>query len=152
MIHKHLITVTGKEIEAGNIVTLRPLQNLFEFPSQVRVRFQNSGNVDVIPYGLIEIKDPLGKTVAKTVLNSNSDIVLPETIRNFDTDIHSDKPFLLPGFYQISVNLHFGKYNQRLTKEAQFFSQGSIQPWVLALIGILIIALLLGFKKGLKKN
>ncbi len=67
-------------------------------------------------------------------------------IRNFDTDIHSDKPF------KISVNLHFGKYNQRLTKEAQFLSQGSIQPWVLALIGILIIALLLGFKKGLKKN
>lgn len=143
---------TGKEIETGNIVTLRALQNLFEFPSQIRVRFQNSGNVDVTPYGLIEIKDPLGKTIAKAVLNSNSDIVLPETIRNFDTDIKSDKPFLLPGFYNVSVNLHFGKYSERLTKEAQFFSQGSVEPWMLALIGILFVALLIGFKKSLKKN
>src|ERR1035437_7071503 len=115
---------TGKEYETGSILALRPLQDTIEFPDKIRVRFEDSGNVDVTPYGIIQVYDPLGNLIAKGILNQDSYIVLPESIRNFDTNITPYQKVLLPGIYTATVSIHYGKTNQKLATTVKFFSQG----------------------------
>jgi len=141
---------TGKEYETGSILALRPLQDNIEFPEKIRVRFEDSGNVDVTPYGLIQVYDPLGNLIGKGILNQDSSIVLPESIRNFDTDITLYQKVLLPGFYTATVSMHFGKTNQKLTTTVKFFSQGMFNFVKIGIGLILIIILIFYFKRQRK--
>jgi hypothetical protein len=138
---------TGKEYETGSILALRPLRDSIEFPEKIRVRFEDSGNVDVIPYGLIQVSDPLGNLISKGILNEDSSIVLPESIRNFDTDIVLYQKVLLPGFYTATVSMHYGKTNQKLTATVKFFSQGMFDLVKIGLLLTVVIVLIIYLKK-----
>jgi hypothetical protein len=144
---------TGQEIEDGKIITFEPSRDWLDFPTSFIVRFQNNGNVYVVPYGLVQIYDPLGNLVAKTIFNNSSLDALPESIRRYDTSIEAYQKVLLPGFYTAKVNLHFGNTNKKTAATVKFFSQGMFDFPKIGL-GIIII-LLLGFylrKKMRKKS
>lgn len=141
---------TGKEYETGSILALRPLMDTIEFPEKIRIRFEDSGNVDVTPYGLIQVYDPLGNLIGKGVLNQDSSIVLPESIRNFDTSIILYQKVLLPGFYTATASIHYGKTNQKLTATVKFFSQGMFDFVKIGLIIAGIAVLLIVYRK--KRN
>lgn len=133
---------TGLEIEEGKINTFSPIQQWIEFPDSFIFSFQNSGNVFVTPFGLVQIFDPRGKLVAKGIINEASSDVLPESIRRFNINILKLTNILLPGFYKANVFVHFGKTNQKLSQTITFFSYGSFNPVkILILMVILIIGL-----------
>lgn len=50
-------------------------------PKTTDILFQNEGNIHVVPYGRVEIKDMFGRLVAKGVMNTTSAIVMPESRR-----------------------------------------------------------------------
>lgn len=127
---------TGKEIEDGKIRSLRPQRDGIEHPDTFILRFENSGNVHVVPYGYIEIFDPLGKKVAKGIFNENSLDALPESIRRYDTKVNPYQKILIPGNYNARVYLHFGKTNKEIYLNTSFFSQGSFD---FAKIGLIIL-------------
>ncbi|HVZ66917.1 MAG TPA: hypothetical protein VG917_01515 [Patescibacteria group bacterium] len=133
---------TGYEKEEGQIVSFGPSRDGIELPQDFVVRFQNSGNVVVVPYGLIKITNPLGQLISKTVLNQDSLQVLPESIRRFDVTVAKPDHFSPPGIYTAKINMHFGKSNTNIEKTVTFFSQGSIN---LVLAGIIIAAVLVIF-------
>jgi hypothetical protein len=145
---------TGKEVEEGKIDTFEPLRDGIEYPNAYILRFENSGNVHVIPYGLIQVLDPLGNLVAKGALNDNSLDVLPESIRRYDTTITTYQKILLPGIYTAKIDLHFGKTNQKLSATVKFFSQGMFDfvKIGLGLVIILLLALLLRKKLKTKSS
>ena len=116
---------TGQEIEEGKISSFRPLRDFIEYPDTYRLSFENSGNVHVIPYGLIEVFDPLGNRVAKGAFNEDSLDALPESIRRYDTLVTTYHKVLLPGIYRAQVKLHFGKSKKEVSFSTTFFSQGS---------------------------
>lgn len=131
---------TGQEIEEGKIASLAPLRDLFEYPDSYVFRFENAGNVHVVPYGLIEVFDPLGNLIAKGPLNENSLDALPESIRTYDTPVTTYEKVLIPGIYSAKISVHFGKTNQKISQSIKFFSQGSFDfVKVAAVIAILII-------------
>jgi hypothetical protein len=115
---------TGQEIEEGKINDFSPIRDGIEYPDTYITMFQNSGNVNVIPYGLIQIYDPLGNLVAKGTFNAYSLDSLPESVRRFDTKIVTYQKVLLPGTYTAKIDIRFGKTNQKLSKTVKFFSQG----------------------------
>ncbi len=122
--------------------------NFWDFPNMMLMRFENSGNVDLTPFGLIEIKDIFGNTIAKGILNEGSFITLPESIRRYDIPVKPLSNFFLPGIYHAKITLHFGKSNKYIYKEASFFSQGSLD-WILiipATVAVLIAVKLI-FKR-----
>jgi hypothetical protein len=134
---------TGKEIEDGKISDFTPLRDGIDYPDAYTVGFQNNSNVHVVPYGLIQVLDPLGNLVAKGIFNLNSLDALPESIRRYDTKVNIYQKILLPGIYTAKIDLHFGKTNQKLTASIKFFSQGAFN---FVKIGIgLIILLILSF-------
>lgn len=139
---------TGQEIEDGKINTFKPLQDGIEYPDTYVLRFENRGNVHVIPYGLIQVFDPLGQLIAKGPVNTNSLDALPESIRRYDTSVTTYQKVLLPGFYTARIDLHFGKTNQQLTATVKFFSQGMFDFVKIGVgLAILVIVLLILRKK-----
>ncbi len=116
---------TGQEIEDGLISTFKPLRDGVEYPDSFILRFQNKGNVHVIPYGTIEVFDPFGNLVAKGILNEGSLDALPESIRRYDTKTTTYQSVLVPGFYKATLSMHFGKTGKKLSSSVTLFSQGS---------------------------
>ncbi len=127
---------TGKEIEDGKIRSLRPQRDGIEHPDTFILRFENSGNVHVVPYGYIELYDPLGKKVARGIFNENSLDALPESIRRYDVKINPYQKIFIPGFYTVKTYIHFGKTNKEIFSTTSFFSQGSFD---FAKIGLILL-------------
>lgn len=144
---------TGREIEDGKIRSFRPQRDGIEHPDTFILRFENSGNVHVVPYGYIELFDPLGKKVAKAVLNENSLDALPESIRRYDAKLNPYQKLFIPGFYNARVYLHFGKANKEIYSNVSFFSQGSFDFAKIGLIlslGVIVSIYYFRKKRGQK--
>lgn len=133
---------TGNEIETARITFFGPTdQNIF-LPSQYLFRFQNSGNVDLTPYGTVEIKDSANRVVAKGIVNEDSLITLPEAIRTYRVRTTPLKTVILPGRYTAVLNIHFGKGNNRITSKSTLLTFGNSTAMQIEL-GILAILLIL---------
>ncbi len=59
----------------------------FTTPRTLQLVFQNEGNIHVIPYGLVEIKDVFGRLVSKGIINTSSYRVLPQSRRIISVDM-----------------------------------------------------------------
>ncbi len=142
---------TGQEIEEGKISSFKPLRDGIEYPDVYILRFENSGNVHTVPYGLIQIFDPLGNLAAKGILNEGSLDALPESIRRYDTKITTYQKVLVPGIYTAKIEMHFGKSDKKLSTTVKFFSQGSFDFIKLGLGAIVLIILILYLRRRNRK-
>lgn len=127
---------TGKEYEKANITTFAPEQTFFNFPQNFLLRFTNSGDTFLIPYGKVDIYDAFGQLIGRGTLNTGSLIVLPETLRRLEIPVSHFGGIVWPGMYHANLSLHFGKMNQQLTATTTFFTFGSFP---IIFIGILLI-------------
>jgi hypothetical protein len=128
--------------EEGKIVTFTPRSSLLEFPQYFDLRFQNTGNIDVIPHGLVEVFDTLGSKTARGIINENSLISLPETIRKYKIPVKSVALFQVPGLYRAKMELRFGQSERVIRKEISFFSFGSLgYAWPAGILAVLFSAL-----------
>jgi len=139
-------TNTGKENESAKIQSLELQRNLLNFPKTFTLRFQNTGDTDLIPYGLIIIKDIFGSEVARGILNEGSLITLPESIRSYEVKINSNI-FLFPSLYTAEFKGHFGKTNQKMEKEIKFLSEGSLPIIFICSIAIIAVITFYRFRK-----
>lgn len=125
---------TGNEREELSLQSAEALRTLLGFPDTFLLRLQNKGNVELIPYGAVEIKDMFGNTVAKGIINEGSLITLPESVRRFDIPLKRQTRFIAPGIYKAEINVHFGKQDQNVSERISFVSWGSINPLLLILL------------------
>jgi hypothetical protein len=115
---------TGSQIEEAKIAYFGT-ESKFEFPKEFSFRFQNTGNVELIPYGLVELKDGNGLTIAKGIVNEDSLFTLPEAIRKYDVPMTALQNVILPGKYNAVLSLHFGKTNKKLTATTTILTGGN---------------------------
>lgn len=87
-----------------------------------------------------------GRKVGHGIINENSLISLPETIRRYNTNIISDENIILPGIYQAEVNIHYGKKNNTATSYTSFFILGTTIPIFISIL-LIIFTLLFILKK-----
>lgn len=128
------------EQERANIVQISNNSELFSFPSTVTFRFQNTGNVDLTPYGTISITSPLGDEVARGIINEDSLITLPDSTRRYIVKINKYADVVLPGIYKTTVKLKYGKNRFNLTDSSYFFILGELNKYVV--IGMVSVILL----------
>jgi hypothetical protein len=91
--------------------------NWFHLPSHVTLTFQNPGNVQVVPRGLVKLVSPTGTVVARGIINTGSAFVLPETFRQFPvtlTKVGSAHPW--PGLYHLEVDYRYDGITNYATK------------------------------------
>lgn len=112
-------------------------------PQKMATRFQNSGNVDLIPRGRIVLSDPMGRMVARGILNEDSARILPESFRNYRTGLTPMMLPLIPGFYTISMEHRFdGQEASQTLSEQRVFAWG-IALWWIASIGVIFMGVYL---------
>lgn len=59
----------------------------FFYPKKITLLFQNEGNVHVVPYGRIDIKDIFGRNTHKGIINTGSLNVMPSSRRYLTVDM-----------------------------------------------------------------
>ncbi len=103
------------------------------YPQKIDITFQNEGNIHLVPYGRVEIRDIFGRLIKKGVINTSSAYVFPSSRRRLEIDI---KPivFSLP----ISINTFTIKGNDSI-KKTNFKHQESYVYINPIFIGIVIL-------------
>lgn len=144
-------TSTGKEIETAEIKEFKRISpNLF-WSDKFAFRFNNSGNVDLTPFGTVEIINPLGKKAGKGIINEGGVVTLPESIRGYDVAVDKKGTTSLPGFYEAKLTVRYGKSEKIVTQSIRYFSFGDI--WVTVLLIICtVLAILALVYFGVKLN
>ncbi len=112
--------------------------NLAHLPGTVRLRFQNTGNVHVVPRGIITISDPLGRVVRKGIVNEESGIILPETLRAYSISLKSVRKSFIPGKYTLSISY---RYDGKETFETSSMKLGIFVPMPILIIGVAMAAI-----------
>jgi len=102
--------------------------NWFRLPTTVQLRFQDSGNVQVVPRGIVQLLGPTGGVISQGTINSDSDFVLPETYREIYvplTVINRADPW--PGVYRIRVLYRYDGINVTAsrTESVRYLSLGT---------------------------
>lgn len=125
------------EQERANIVQITSNANPFSFPTSVTFRLQNSGNVDLTPYGLIRIINPLGDEVARGIINENSLITLPDSTRRYTVQLNRYADIMPPGIYTATIELKYGKKKFTIAETSYFFILSEAN--IYSLIGTLLL-------------
>lgn len=96
--------------------------NLVRFQDTLRLRFQNSGNVHVVPRGVATVTDPFGRTVAKGIINEESALILPETFRVYPVHLGVLAMSFVPGRYTMEIAYRYdGKDDFSITAFQFYF-------------------------------
>ncbi len=117
---------------------------VFSHPKDIVLTFQNEGNIHLVPYGRVEIRDWSGRLTYKGVINTSSLRVFPETRRQIKVDMQQQAWNLPVTIEQISVS---GSDSLNKTK---FLSQQSylfIDPLLLIFFAIIILWLAIRWKR-----
>ena len=130
---------TGGEIYKMDLKNIEVDGNWLNVNKTVKMRFQNGGNVHVVPRGTVEVKDWLNRVVAKGAINVDSLIIMPENFRNYSTTVNPAALALVPGIYNVTLNYRYDGAETFLVKRLKFFYLG----WsaVAAVSIVLLVAL-----------
>ncbi len=135
-----LLKINGKGVSSGNIENFKLMgpQKIFysERPEGFEIAFKNTGNVHLVPYGTIVIKN-MFRRVVKT-LPVDAYFVLPDSIRY--REVKWIQGFGL-GRYTASLSLNKGYDNQYDDIDLAFW----VLPWKILLIGFISIVFLIAF-------
>jgi hypothetical protein len=118
----------------------------------VTLRFENSGNVHVVPRGILTLTDPIGRTVGRGILNESSSMILPESQRFYKTELRRLAPLFVPGWYSLTISYRYDGKNEFEAVSSKIF----FFPWQ-SIVGI-VTTIVLGYyilrfsKKRLSKN
>ena len=144
-----LIRAAGDAKEQLNLITYEASVNnnpsaFFENgPITLVSRFQNTGNVHVVPTGHIDVTDTFGNPVETLTINGDNGNVLPSSIRRFESTF-GDKKFLF-GRYTANINIAYGTTGGAIVRSISFW----VIPWKLVLIGLLALATIIYILRGL---
>jgi len=109
-------------------------------PTDIRLRFQNPGNVHVIPRGLVKLTSPTGTVIAQGVVNTQSAFILPSTSRELNVPLTVlAKAAAIPGPYHLVVQYRYDSVTVYATKHyfVDYLNAGS---W--AVLGVLLVVVL----------
>lgn len=146
-------TSTGSEIEEAQIAELRAERSWLSQPDKFILRFNNKGNIALVPHGLLQVFDPFGREVARGILNEGSLKTLPETIRRYEIATKGSTKFLIPGPYTAKITTSFGKSEKEIVQSVTFFALGStIFSILVVILPFLVIFFTVLVKKRSKKT
>lgn len=130
----------GGEIYHLDLKDVEAPHNIVTTPDTVYVRFQNSGNVHVVPRGIVTVSDSLGRVVAKGIINEESGLILPETQRLYPVHLRSLLLSFVPGRYTLAVEWRYDGNDDFSVQTIPF----DFLP-LLDIIGFLLMIVMIGW-------
>jgi len=147
-----LIRVSGAIKEEGSLVEFKTAKPWYEkMPASFVMRFQNSGNVHLKPFGNIEIFSLAGKKMATLQVNPNFGNVLPDSIRKFTNEWKVEKAGIIPLMGKFSAQLLIS-YGAGQTAEETVYFWIIPYKWLIAVFGgvVVLIGLVVVFGRKFK--
>ncbi len=114
---------------------------LIRFQNMLRLRFQNNGNVHLVPRGIATVTDPFGRIVAKGIINEESSIILPETFRIYPVRLKTLLFSFVPGRYTMDMSFRYDGKDDFSSTSFQFY----FIPLPAIGTGILLVVLVVWF-------
>jgi len=143
---------TGGEVYGLDLAETNFKPNPIIMTKEINLRFENVGNVHLVPRGKVEIEDPRGKLVAKGIVNSDSAIIMPESFRNYFVKINKVDKIFWPGKYSLKVGFRHQGLEEFKYYQTGFFYFGDYLFWgLMVLLPILAIVLFVKTKRVKKK-
>ncbi len=144
---------SGHETERAALLDLRPNAAYHEFPTAFGFKLNNMGNVDLTPRGRLTIEDPFGREIAVGIVNEDSLITLPESIRRYTVNLPQKTVFSIPGIYTARLQVNYGKKRIQTGLTTRFISLGGAALPILGIgLGLLIIGGFVLFKFSRRNN
>lgn len=133
-----LATKEGGEVAALNLASQSHDGGWWRLPGTMNFRFQNAGNVHVVPRGRVAVKDSVGRVVKQGALNEASAVILPESFRRYKTSLMSVGNAWMPGIYRIETSYRYDGNEKTKTLVNSFWFVGQLIGWLL-IVGILSV-------------
>lgn len=134
--------VAGEIIEDGYIREFASPKKFYQKPEVPFVlRFENRGNVHLLPQGDITIYNMWGKEMGKVPINQKTDFgnVLPHSVRKFDFQWKGEPSIFESGKYKAIVTLGFGENGKQNVSAAAYFWVVPVKPAAIILSAFLLI-------------
>lgn len=131
-----LVRVNGPVTESGHLSDFKTIESKWfytERPDGFEILFKNEGNVHLVPYGTIEVKNMFGRTVDLIPVDAYA--ALPESVRYRQVLWTDGFAF---GRYKAELSLYRGYGNEFQEMTEVFW----VIPWKIMLIAIIILALI----------
>jgi len=141
------VTKLGGDTHKLSLASVSFSRTLFSLPSSVDLRFHNDGNSHVIPRGNVYLRTAGGKLISQGVINEDSNIILPETYRQFNLQLHKTGSFTPSGKYSLQVDFRFDGIDIFRSYRQDFYV---LQFWTILLVillGILAASAVFIYKK-----
>jgi hypothetical protein len=106
------------------------------YPKTIRLQFQNEGNIHLVPYGVLEIKDSFGRVLKRGILNTSSFMVMPESRRNIVVSLDT-----IEQSYPVSFNTLTVKGNDSLKKTTYLYRNTFLYIHPMLVGGIIAIVI-----------
>lgn len=138
-----LLEKKGGEEKELALKTIDFNHNIFSFPKNIDLNFENSGNVHLVPRGIVTIQDVFGRTAFKSAINQDSTFVFPENSKKIDVALKNLPRFLAGLRYRMLIDYRFDGKTDFARREASFYYFGIFDAIMLLLLTILIIVAML---------
>ena len=142
------LSVSGDVIEKGQIRDFVTEEMVYDTATaKLSLRFENQGNVHLVPQGSIVIYNMFGKIRGTIPINQNKDYgnVLPESIRKFSFTWESDAGLWDIGRYTAEVTIGYGKDAKQSALATTYFYVLPIVPLLQVLGGLIAFVFFVGW-------
>lgn len=92
--------------------------------NQIRLRFQNSGNIHLVLRGVVTVTDPFNRVVKSGIINPDSSLILPESFRVYKVSFDNLAANIWPGIYKINIKYRYDGKQEFSQKTAGYFFLG----------------------------
>lgn len=103
-----------------NLNKFRVRFSWFHLPTNIDLNFVNTGNIQVVPRGLITVVGPSSKEASRGQINTDSALVLPNNTRLYRTALFGTGSTWLPGTYKVHVSYHIDGFDIMQSADSSF--------------------------------
>ena len=138
-----LMKVSG-EIKEDLVLVDFKIPGFLEFGKvPMELKFKNSGNVHIKPFGLVNVRNIFGKTVKDVVVKGETNI-FPGATRIVRASMEKDFMF---GLYTAEALMNYGAKNESLSSTVKFF----VFPVRIVLAVLVVLFIIFKARRRLKK-
>ncbi len=131
-----MATKVGGEKYDLKLDNVRYQTRMGSLPSSVTLRFKNTGNVQIVPRGIVKLISPRGHIISQGIINEASSYVLPETYRQLPVQLQSvARESWWPKFYRLEVYYRYDGIDSFAAKSYTLY----LVNWPAILLGLTLI-------------
>ncbi len=109
-------------------------------PKSVEHRFQNTGNLHLVPRGIVEVHDPAGRVIERGSIDEDSSPILPESFRRYATKLMPMATGWLPGRYKVLTQYRYDGIDTTTDYTTYFWYMGQALTWLLGSVLAILMA------------